>query len=46
MEFKENENTGTMPVLEKHAIDSSALQKYMQENVSGFEGEAKNSWNF
>ena len=39
MEFKENENIGTMPVLEKHAIDSTALQKYMQANISGFDGK-------
>ena len=39
MEFKENENTGTMQVLEKHAIDSAALQEYMQANVSGFDGK-------
>ena len=39
MEFKENENIGTMPVLEKHAIDSAALQEYMQANISGFDGE-------
>ena len=38
MEFKENENTGTMPVLEKHSIDSVALQEYMRANVSGFDG--------
>ena len=38
MEFKENENTGTMPVLEKHSIDSVALQEYMLANVSGFDG--------
>ena len=39
MDFKENDNTGTMPVLEKHAIDTAALQGFMQANVSGFEGE-------
>ena len=39
MDFKENDNTGTMPVLKKHAIDTAALQGFMQANVSGFEGE-------
>ena len=39
MEFKENENIGTMPVLEKHAIDSAALQEYMQANINGFDGK-------
>jgi len=39
MEFKENENIGTMPVLEKHAIDSTALQEYMAANISGFDGK-------
>ena len=39
MEFKENENTGTMPVLEKHAIDSAVLQEYMRANVNGFDGK-------
>ncbi len=28
-----------MPVLEKHAIDSAALQEYMQANISGFDGK-------
>ena len=39
MEFEQNENTGTMPVLGKHAIDSLALKQYMQEHVVAFEGE-------
>jgi len=32
------QNTGTIPVQERHQIDLSALQKYMEENVEGFSG--------
>jgi len=38
MEFEDNENTGTMPVLERHSFDASALEDYMKANVEGFEG--------
>ena len=36
-----DENTGTMDVLERHQFDTTKLQDYMHENVSGFEGEIK-----
>jgi|TARA_B110000444_G_scaffold184108_1_gene173118 aminoglycoside phosphotransferase (APT) family kinase protein len=38
MELEENENTGTMPVLEKHVFNASALEDYMNSNVKGFQG--------
>ena len=38
MELEENENTGTMPVLEKHVFNAAALEDYMQSNVEGFKG--------
>ena len=41
MDFKNDENTGTMEVLQKHSIDTSALQKFMEKNVSGFQGDIK-----
>ena len=38
MEFEENQNTGTMEVLERHQFDVKALTNFMEENVVGFEG--------
>ena len=38
MEFEENQNTGTMEVLERHQFDVKALTNFMEENVEGFEG--------
>ena len=38
MEFEENQNTGTMKVLERHQFDVKALTNFMEENVEGFEG--------
>ena len=35
---EEDENTGTMEVLERHQFDVLKLQSYMKENVGGFEG--------
>ena len=38
-DFQAHENTGTIPVQERHQIDVGALRKYMLENVEGFSGE-------
>jgi len=38
MDFKENENIGTMDVLDRHQFDKEALTNFMEENVEGFEG--------
>ncbi len=38
MDFKENENIGTMDVLDKHQFDQESLTNFMEENVEGFEG--------
>ena len=38
MEFEENQNTGTMDVLERHQFDTKALTAFMEENVEDFEG--------
>jgi len=38
MDFKENENIGTMDVLDKHQFDKESLTNFMEENVEGFEG--------
>lgn len=37
-DMRADQNTGTMPVQERHQIDVAALQKYMEENVEGFSG--------
>jgi len=37
-DMRVEQNTGTIPVQERHQIDLSALQKYMEENVEGFSG--------
>jgi aminoglycoside phosphotransferase (APT) family kinase protein len=34
-----DQNTGTIPVQERHQFDIGNLQKYMAENVEGFSGE-------
>ena len=41
MDFEEDQNIGTMDVLEKHKFDFIALEKFMSENVSDFEGPIK-----
>jgi len=38
MEFEENQNVGTMDVLERHQFDTNALTTFMEENVEDFEG--------
>ena len=38
MDFKENQNTGTMDIIEKHRFDEGALADFMEENVDQFEG--------
>tara|TARA_B100000586_G_C20078049_1_gene414045 strand:- start:20 stop:1075 length:1056 start_codon:yes stop_codon:yes gene_type:complete len=38
MDFKENQNVGTMEVLERHQFNEKALSSFMEENVEGFEG--------
>jgi len=38
MDFKENENIGTMDVIDRHQFDKEALTNFMEENVEGFEG--------
>ncbi len=37
-DFRAQENTGTIPVQERHQFDVDALQKYMEANVEGFGG--------
>ncbi len=37
-EFSAEDNTGTIPVQEKHQFDVSNLQAFMEENVEGFSG--------
>lgn len=32
------DNTGTIPVQERHQVDVQALQKFMEENVEGYSG--------
>tara|TARA_B100000029_G_C17540838_1_gene946658 strand:+ start:159 stop:1214 length:1056 start_codon:yes stop_codon:yes gene_type:complete len=41
MDFKENQNIGTMDVLEKHQFDLEALNTFMKETIEGFEGPIK-----
>ena len=36
MDFKENQNVGTMEVLERHQFNERALTDFMEENVEGF----------
>ncbi|XOV88258.1 MAG: phosphotransferase [Pseudomonadota bacterium] len=38
-DFRAQENTGTIPVQERHQFDVGALQRYMAEHVEGFKGE-------
>ena len=38
MDFKENQNIGTMEVLERHQFDEKALTGFMEENVQDFVG--------
>ena len=38
MDFKENQNVGTMDVLERHQFDVEALNAFMKETIDGFEG--------
>ena len=33
MDFKENQNIGTMEVLERHQFDEKALTDFMEKNV-------------
>ncbi len=40
-DFQAHENTGTIPVQERHQFDVGALRNYMQENVEGFSGVLK-----
>ena len=37
----DDENIGTMPVLERHVFNISALEDYMNSNVDGFKGPIK-----
>ena len=41
MDFEEDQNIGTMDVLEKHKFDFIALDKFMSESVPDFEGPIK-----
>ncbi len=38
MDFKENQNVGTMEVLERHQFDEKALTGFMEKNVQDFVG--------
>ena len=38
MDFKENQNIGTMEVLERHQFDKKALTDFMEKNVQDFVG--------
>lgn len=38
MDMQAADNTGTIPVQERHRIDVAALSAFMQEKVAGFEG--------
>jgi len=38
MDFKENQNIGTMEVLERHQFDEKALTGFMEKNVQDFVG--------
>ena len=38
-DFESLDNSGTIPVLEKHQFDVAALKAFMVENVEGFAGE-------
>ena len=38
MDFKENQNIGTMEVLERHQFDEKALTDFMEKNVQDFVG--------
>ena len=38
MEFEENQNVGTMDVLERHEFDTNILSIFMEENVEDFQG--------
>ena len=40
-DFESLDNSGTIPVLERHQFDVAALQAYMEENVEGYQGELK-----
>lgn len=37
-DFSAEENTGTIPVQEKHQFDVAALQKFMEQQVEGYQG--------
>ena len=41
MDFKENQNIGTMDVRERHQFDVEALNAFMKESIEGFEGPIK-----
>ena len=38
-EFEKLENTGTIPVQERHKIEEAVLEEYMQQNVEGYSGK-------
>ncbi len=38
-EFDPNENSGTMPVQERHQFDVANLQSFMESNVEGYSGQ-------
>ena len=37
-DFKAEDNTGTIPVQDRHQIDVAALTAFMRDSVVGFEG--------
>ncbi len=38
-EFRADQNSGTIPVQERHQFDVGALQRFMQDNVEGYSGD-------
>lgn len=38
-EFRADQNSGTIPVQERHQFDVGALQSFMEQNVEGYSGE-------
>ena len=38
-DMRAEENTGTIPVQDRHKFDVAALQRYMEEHVEGYSGE-------
>ena len=37
-DFRAEDNTGTIPVQAKHQFDVSALQRFMEQQVAGYQG--------